>query len=276
MNKAIQIPYNSLFPLKCRLAAEAGFTHIAVNFTEVTATTEAQWEAVTEDIRQILEENHLGCIQSHPYYYDLMKSSEILEEEHEFAIRQAIIASGKLGASWCVLHPRTSLSTGRYVSASFEDNRRAFSGYLEVAAKYGTGIAAENLPVFGMKPAIPFYSSGYEDLANLADSFRDPRMAICWDTGHAHLMSFDQAEAVRFLGSRIQCTHIHDNFRQMDNHLPPDQGNLPWDNVMKAISEIGYRGALTLETHCCYTEPGLLASFARHNFACLEFLEGLM
>jgi hypothetical protein len=39
MIKAIQIPYNALFPLKCRLAAEAGSTHIAVNFTEVTATT---------------------------------------------------------------------------------------------------------------------------------------------------------------------------------------------------------------------------------------------
>ena len=276
MNKAIQIPYNSLFSLKCRLAAEAGFTHIAVNFTEVAATTEAQWDAVTEDIRQILEENHLGCIQSHPYYYDLMKSSEILEEAHEFAIRQAIVASGKLGASWCVLHPRTSLTTGRYVSASFEDNRRAFGEYLEVARKWGTGIAAENLPVFGIKPAIPFYSANYEDLANLADSFADPAMAVCWDTGHAHLMSFDQAEAIRFLGSRIQCTHIHNNFRQMDNHLPPDQGSIPWDRVMKAFSEIGYRGPLTLETHCCYPEPGLLATFARHNFGCLEYLEGLL
>ena len=276
MIKAIQIPYNALFPLKCRLAAQAGFRYIAVNFTEVTAKTEGEWEALTEEIRRILEENSLRCIQSHPYYYDLMKSSEILDEEHEFAIRQAIVASGKLGASWCVLHPRTSLTTGRYVSASFEDNRKVFSGYLELAAKCGTGIATENLPIFGMKPMIPFYSSSFEDLAALTDSFHDPRMAICWDTGHAHLMSFDQAEAIRFLGSRIQCTHIHNNFRQMDNHLPPDQGSIPWDRVMKAFSAIGYRGPLTLETHCCYSEEGLLASFARHNFACLGYLEGLL
>ena len=276
MDKAIQIAYNDLFSLKCRLAAEAGFRHIAVNFTEVTAEAESQWDAVTEDIRRILEENDLQCVQSHPYYYDLMKSSEIIEEAHEFAIRQAIIASGKLGASWCALHPRTSLSTGRYVSASFEDNRKAFSGYLELATQYGTGIAVENLPIFGMKPMIPFYSSSFEDLAALTDSFKDPRMAICWDTGHANLMSFDQAEAIRILGSRIQCTHIHNNFKMMDNHLPPDQGNLPWDKVMQAFAAIGYRGPLTLETHCCYTEPGLLASFARHNFACLEYLEGLI
>lgn len=276
MIKGIQIAYNSMFELKCQLASKAGFRHIAVNFTEVTAETESQWDAVTEDIRRILEENGLQCVQSHPYYYDLMKSSEIMEEAHEFAIRQAIITSGKLGASWCALHPRTSLSTGRYVSASFEDNRKAFSGYLELATQYGTGIAVENLPIFGMKPMIPFYSSSFEDLAALTDSFKDPRMAICWDTGHANLMSFDQAEAIRILGSRIQCTHIHNNFKMMDNHLPPDQGNLPWDKVMQAFAAIGYRGPLTLETHCCYTEPGLLASFARHNFACLEYLEGLI
>ena len=276
MIKAIQIPFNPLFELKCRLAAAAGFRDIAVNFTEVTAKTEAEWDAVTEDIRRILAENGLQCIQSHPYYYDLMRSSELVEEEHEFSIKQAIIASGKLGAKWCVLHPRTSLTTGRYVSASFADNRKVFSEYLELACKHGTGIAAENLPVFGIKPAIPFYSSSYEDLCNLTDSFCDPNMAICWDTGHANLMSFDQAEAIRFLGSRIQCTHIHNNFKQMDNHLPPDQGNLPWDKVMQAFSDIGYLGPLTLETHCCYAEPGLLASFAKHNFACLEYLERLM
>lgn len=276
MIKAIQIPYNSLFELKCRLASQAGFRHIAVNFTEVTAKTEGEWEALTDRIREILEQNRLSCIQSHPYYYDLLRSSELVEEAHEFAIRQAIIASGKLGAAWCVLHPRTSLTTGRYVSASFEDNRRVFGGYLETAKKYGTGIAAENLPVFGIKPAIPFYSSSFEDLCALTDSFADPAMAVCWDTGHAHLMSFDQAGAIRAVGSRIQCTHIHNNFRQMDNHLPPDQGNLPWDKVMKAFSDIGYRGPLTLETHCCYDAPELLASFARHNFACLEFLEGML
>ena len=276
MIKAIQIAYNSLFELKCRLAAAAGFRHIAVNFTEVTAKTEAEWEALTEDIRRILTENNLQCVQSHPYYYDLMRSSELVEEAHEFAIKQAIIASGKLGAAWCVLHPRTSLTTGRYVSASFEDNRRVFAEYLEYANKYGTGIAAENLPVFGIKPAIPFYSSSYEDLAALSDSFHAPNMAICWDTGHANLMSFDQTEAIRFLGSRIQCTHIHNNFKQMDNHLPPDQGNILWDKVMQAFASVGYQGPLTLETHCCYTEPGLLESFAKHNFRCLEYLERLM
>ena len=53
--------------------------------------------AVWENIQRILEKNGIACIQSHPYFYGMAESSEIMVEEHEFAIRQAIIASAKLG-----------------------------------------------------------------------------------------------------------------------------------------------------------------------------------
>lgn len=276
MQKSIQIAYNELFEKKCEYAAAAGFRHISVNFTEIEAKTEYEWDVHTENIQRILDKTGIRCVQSHPYYYDLRISSEIMEEEHEFAIRQAIRASGKLGAAWCALHPRSSVSTGFRSTAALEDNRRAFSDYLEYAVKYGTGLAAENLPIFcGIRPAMPFYSSNYEDLCQLVDSFADEHVKVCWDFGHAHLMHFDQADAIRYMGDRIRCTHVHNNFRNDDSHLTPDSGSIDWPRVMAALASTGYDGALTLETHCCYTEDGLLASFARHNFGCLEYLERL-
>ena len=105
MQKAIQIGYNDTFALKCALAAKAGFRHISVNFTSVLDKTEDDWKAVTDDVARILEENGLQCIQSHPYYYDLRISSEETEERFEFAMKQAIIATGKLGGKWSVFHP---------------------------------------------------------------------------------------------------------------------------------------------------------------------------
>lgn len=276
MRKSIQIAYDELFKLKCELAAKAGFKEIAVNTTKVLDKTEDDWKQITSDIQEILDANGLKCSQSHPYYYDLLVSSEITEERYEFAMKQAIIASAKLGAEWCVFHPRTSLSTAFSVKQSFEDNKRAFSEYLEIAKKYGTGIAVENLPIFNdVLPAIPFYSSTPEDLMEFVDEFADEKLRICWDTGHANLMAFDQAEQIRRMGNRIQCTHIHNNFYIRDNHLTPDQGNIPWEKVMAAFKAIKYNGVLTLETHCCYTQPSLLASFARHNYACLSYLEEL-
>ena len=274
MKKAIQIGYDELFEKKCQFAHEACFDGIAVNFTPVLDKTEDDWKKITENIQQILEENSLECVQTHPYYYDLRVSSEEVEERFEFAVKQAIIAGGKLGAKWNVIHPRSSVSTGFRIADALHDNKKVFADYLECAAKYNTGIAAENLPVFsGIIPCMPFYSSNYEDLCNLVDSFDADNIGICWDTGHANMMSFDQADAIRFLGKRIKCTHIHNNFKRQDLHLPPDCGDIDWEKVMGAFKSIGYDGPLTLETHCLYVDDDLLKAFAKFNLAGLKYIE---
>lgn len=274
MKKAIQIEYNDLFEKKCGYAKKVGFEHIAVNFYEMLGKTEKEWDKATEHILQVLSDNGLECVQSHPYYYDLTVSSEIDYEDCEFAIERAIVASGKIGAKWCALHPRTAINAGYFVSKSLEDNQKSFARYLEVAKKNNTGVAAENLPIFpGWSPARPFYSSNYEELYNLVDSFNDSSMGICWDTGHANLMNFSQVDAIKFLGDRIKITHIHNNYQTEDKHFPPDNGNIDWDGVMTAFASIGYDGPLTLEVHCKYPTEEFLINFARHNYGCLKCLE---
>ena len=74
---------------------------------------------------------------------------------------------------------------------------------------------------------------------------------------------------------RIKITHVHNNCKRDDEHLPPDQGNVPWNKIMPALSDIGYDGSLTLETHCRHDDVELLASFMRHNYEGLKFLERL-
>lgn len=275
MKKSIQIQYDDLFALKCRLASEAGFRHVAVNYTQVLDKNEKEWDLLTEEIGEILAKNSLSCNQIHPYYYDLRISSELREEKYEFAMKQSVKAAAKLGADWCTFHPRSAVSKGFSSKAALEDNRRDLGSYLEVAHKYGTGIAAENLPTFnGMCPVMPFYSCDPDDLCELVDSFGDDRMGICWDFGHANLMYFDMAEKIRALGSRIKCTHVHNNDQTKDSHLPPDQGTIDWKSAIGALYEVGYTGALTLETHCQYTDADILAAFVKYNYGCLCWLEG--
>lgn len=275
MKKAIQIAYNDLFELKCSLAARVGFKSIAVNYTEILGKNEYDWERITERIGEILTKNGLDCVQSHPHYYDLLISSEIIDDDMEFAMRQSIISSGKLGAEYCVFHPRSSISTAYRTSASFDDNRRWFESLAECAAKHGTRVAAENLPIFpSQSQLMPFYSSNFEDLADLVDAFGG-EVGICWDFGHANLLLWDQAKAIEFLGERIRCTHVHNNFGRRDDHATPDNGNIEWDRVMASLASTAYSGPLTLETHCSYIDTDLLESFASHNLACLDYLERL-
>jgi len=270
MERAMQLEYNPTFDYRCGCIAKAGFKNIDVDFWQLLGKNEDEWNKSVEDILKIMDKHNLKCVQTHPYFYDLRVPSDEIDEEIEFAIKQGIIAGAKLGADWCVVHPRSAVNAENYKEKSLRDNVRKFSEYLEYAVKFGTGLAAENLLPRGEKE--PFYGANYMDLCELVDTINDKHLQICWDTGHANCMSFDQAEAVRYLSKRIKSTHVHNNYKDQDWHLPPNHGNIEWDKVMKAFSDIGYDGALTLEIGCNYYDEDLIESYYRHNYAALDYL----
>lgn len=277
MNKAIQIAYNELFEKKCEIAANAGFSNIAVNYTEILDKSEDEWKKITEDIGRILDKNALSCVQSHSHYYNPFESSEFIDEKMEFDIRQSIISSAAIGAEYCVIHPRTAISSGYRHSVSLADNKKWFESLIECAAKHGTKIAAENLPIFpSVNPIKPLFSSDPDHLIELVDSFNSDDIGVCWDFGHANLINGDQSAMIKALGNRIKCTHVHNNWGKRDDHAPPIYGNINWNEMMLALGSTGYTGALTLETHCWYEDEFLLLSFAKHNYDSLLYLESLI
>lgn len=270
--KAIQIPYDAFFETKCRLASEVGFRYISVNFNNTPDPSDATYDAAPGHITAVADQYGLKTVQTHLYYYFPLLSADKVDEALEHRILREIEVSGRIGAPWCVWHPRYYKSsdylTGEYDEAlTFHYSRQSVGRYLVQAKLFGTGIALENL-------FADLICGGIPTLAALCDDFSVDNIGICWDTGHAHLMDFDQADAIRNLGSRIKCTHIHNNFKDNDRHLPPDTGTIPWGSVMKAFRDIGYTGPLTLETQCLYPQDTqLLRDFARHNFNCLEYLQ---
>ena len=275
MIKSIQIAYDDAFEKKCRFAAEAGFDTIAANFDASKNISDEQWQKAPEHINGILEKYRLKCVQSHLPYYDLRISAEELDDNMEKAMEWSIKTSGAIGVDWCVYHPRTAINDGYSSKKALEINYEVISKYLDWAVKSDTAIALENLPIFkGIIPIMPFYTANYFDLIDLTDSFKTDKIGICWDTGHANLMDFDQAKAIRNVGKRLKCTHIHNNFKDGDAHNPPETGNIDWKNVMAAFKDIGYDGPYTLEVHCRYQDDDeLLRSFAKFCFDGLKYME---
>lgn len=276
MIKAIQIPYDRNFEWVMKSAAKAGFSDVAVYLNGEHERKDGGIERTAERILKILEQNGMRCVQTHLPNYDLGISSEILDETMEEAIQKAIAISAEIRARWCVCHPRSSVSTGYDSKAALADNRRSIDAYLELAEKLGIGIAVENIPEFP-RAKIPYYTSQYEDLLELADSFQSERIGVCWDFGHANLMKWDHAEAIRRMGERIKCTHIHNNFGLQDNHLCPDQGTINWENVISALRSIQYCGPLTLESRLNrYVVAEWTESYLRHNYTCVTYLESAL
>jgi len=71
-------------------------------------------------------------------------------------------------------------------------------------------------------------------------------VGVCLDYGHAHLMG-DLGDAIETLSGHLWTTHVHDNRRTKDDHLPPYAGSIDWDAAMMETQKIGYDGMLMLE-----------------------------
>ena len=272
MMKAVQIGYNEFFEGRLAPIAEAGFDAVAIDF-DINGTRGMDFDRAEADICRLLDKYGLACAQTHLPFYDLRVSAENKDEEVEARIVRCIRATRGIGASRAVLHPRTSITSGYDRRVSLAENQRSISRYLDAAVAADVTIAVENMPIFRSLPkAMPFYTSDYYDLCELVDSFASPNVGICWDFGHANLMDFDHAAALRFVGGRLAATHIHNNFGNDDNHFLPELGTLDFHTVMPTLAEIGYRGPLTLEPRLYNKEPEILASFMRHAFVGISWL----
>ncbi len=273
MKKAIQISYNENFELSCQLAREAGFEDIAVNFNDTPIPTDETYDKAFDNISKILEKNALSVVQTHLFYYYPLSSADEIDVTCEHRVLREIEVSGKIGAPFCVWHPRDYkfgvLGAREYdEEKTFIYNHKTIPHYIEAAEKFGTGIALENLYGRMMR-------GGVDTLIRLCDSFNSDKVGICLDTGHANLNKDDIPALIARLGGRIKCTHIHNNHGERDDHAPPIYGNIKWDGVMGALSTVGYDGALCLETNCPYDDTELFRSFLKHNYDSLSYLERL-
>lgn len=163
--------------------------------------------------------------------------------------RRAYIACGRLGVKWAVAHPRTYPEFNYENKASLKANHAWQDRFVELGIKNGTGAAIENmLPFLDRKLSVK-YCEHYDQLIEYVDSFHDPMVGICWDTGHANQMQFNQGRALRAIGKRLKALHINDNYYgNRDEHLLPYMGEVDWPDVIDALAEIGYEGTLNYET----------------------------
>ena len=248
MNRAIYISAKSgvdRFKEELTWAEKAGFRAVGI-FVGGIGMDEGGYDVIRR-CRELLDGKGMVCSQTHLDCYTPLTCSTVVHPEKEESIRRGIELTSILGAPTAVYHPRTAISKDYDWRLSFEHNREALKPLLETAVKENVLVAVENIPVFPDCPQHRFYSSDPDDLCELVDSFGTAPIGICWDTGHANLMSFDQPKMVRQLGGRIICTHVSSNFKEQDWHLLPLYGYLDFPKLMAAFRDIGYQRDLTLE-----------------------------
>lgn len=186
--------------------------------------------------------NRYGQFASKEEWYRLLETS--LDTAVEAEARYLVVHGDEFDAQKC----RTPQDILLY-------NYDLFAPIVEKAVKKGINIAFEN--VFQDDLPIPRYGSCAEDLAALIDRFACPQVCCCWDFGHGSVAyPKGQQDAIRTVGNRIRCTHVHDNYLETDMHLVPMLGKINWSTCMKALKETALVEVLSFELVYGSVTPG--------------------
>jgi sugar phosphate isomerase/epimerase len=119
----------------------------------------------------------------------------------------------------------------------FENALSAIEHLRAFARPLGVSLLLENIPNDLATP---------EKLKEIIRLLRYEDLGICFDVGHAHLVS-SVHQAFGVLEDRIRSTHIHDNKRDKDSHLWPGDGTIDWEQSMQSLRSATHAPAMLLE-----------------------------
>lgn len=140
---------------------------------------------------------------------------------------------------------------------------RSLARLTERAERLRVTIAIENLAPF--YPRRERLSDAPLVLRTLVHRIGSPRLGLCLDLGHAHIVAgLKHTSLAHMVGPALDSTdlfHVHDNFGarwdratpadvdplRLDLHLPPGSGTLPWAEVAPLLCE--HRAPIMLEVH---------------------------
>lgn len=234
-----------------RLIAEAGFDGVDCTFLDMRRDESVwcgdSWRDLAKELRAIADDLGLVFRQAHAPF-----PSARGEEPYDTVIRQRIIrsmeASALLGVKDIVVHP---IHYTKYCDTREEQFRRSVEFYqslLPYCEEFGIRICTENMWEYDKARIIrDSLCARPEEFCALVDAVGSPWLGACLDIGHAALVGQDPANMIRKMGKTINCLHVHDVDYRSDKHTLPFTQELDWEEIAKALGEIGYRGDFTYE-----------------------------
>lgn len=131
-----------------------------------------------------------------------------------------------------------------------------------------TEIAKISFGEYGVRSVIHHHSGGYIDyiyeIDGILNDISKDHIGLCFDTGHAYYAGIDPEEGIRKYSSRIEYLHFKDIDKSIFDALfhekigfyeacfrrlmcPIGEGTLNYSAIRKALTDIDYRGWITLE-----------------------------
>lgn len=214
---------------------------------------------------------------------------EAYPETHEYlltVVEKMLAICQMLECPILVVHPM--IIPGR--QESFRRNLEMYRKLMPAAKKYGVQICLENMFITKNDHKIAAACSNMDEVCCYIDILNEeagePIFGFCYDVGHANLICNDILEDLRTLGHRLTALHIHGNDTRRDLHAIPflvrttkKELSLDWESFIRGLREIGYRGALNLESAgslSCIPRELLMPMLQFGSAACAYFKKKIL
>ncbi len=227
-----------------RMIKEAGFDGYDLSMTNYNYDllfNNDNYVEYVKNLKKVSDEVGLPCLQTHSPSPTMRTREQIMPLIDMF--KRSIEITSLLGCGITVIHP------GAFLSA--QENKEFYDALLPTAEKFGVKIATENM--FKWKDeteteTVPASCGTAKDFVEHMEVISHPNFTACMDVGHASMVNCEGAPTIiKALGKHIGCLHVHDNDLFDDLHTFPFSGKMNWNEVCKALKEVGYKGHFTYE-----------------------------
>lgn len=151
-------------------------------------------------------------------------------------IKRALEISDRMPLSWVVLH--LGIPSQEFRPVAFD---HAYTVIEAIRTFAGVEVLIENIP-----NAI----STFERINEFIEVSRLRDLRICYDSGHSHF------EGLPGRLDRVAAIHLHDNTRELDDHLWPFDGTFDWARFVEELVTSDYRGPMIFEVADARIERG--------------------
>lgn len=244
-NKPHGDPYAALDSI-----AAAGFSQ-----TELMAEGEIWEHSESPDprpFRQAIERSAVTPRTLHTPMSDVNLASSI-EEVRRASVGRIVDTLrffAELGGQTAIVHPTGRPGEGeepfgpQNIGVAMEHAHRSVTELVEVARETRVQIALENLPITGLacRPLMTM-----QELRAFVAPFPAEFVGLCLDTGHARICGLDPALQASVAAERLCALHLQDVDGEKDCHWVPGRGVIDWSALGRALAEIGFDGAWTVE-----------------------------
>lgn len=228
--------------------------------TELFRVSEAEFERTLRTQRAAIEDAGIEITQTHgPWRWPPRDFTEEDRAERFEKMAKSIRGTAILGCRNFVIHPIMPFGDDRDPEPErlWDMNLAFMSRLVEVGRSCDVVVNFENMPMIALSISRP------EAILRFVKTVDSPFFKVCLDTGHCAVFGDSPAQAVRLIGKEYLATlHIHDNNGHNDLHWNPYTGVIDWDDFSAALREIGFEGAVSLET----AAPGRIPQDIREPF----------